>query len=169
MIKLHPNQVRASVATMVLAASTLVGIAVNEGYRDKAYIPVPGDKPTIDFGRTEGVRMGDKSNPVRGLQYLLKEVDGVYAAAVRKHVKVPLHQSEFEVYVGWTYQFGEAKLVDSTMLAYLNENQYGLACGQLVRWVHAPGGTVYKGLVDRRIKDYQECVKDHTPEDSPAI
>lgn len=160
-MKPTPTQVRSTVSVMVLAASTLVGIAVNEGYRDTAYIPVPGDRPTIDFGRTEGVKLGDKSNPVRGLQYLLKEVDSVYAEAVRKHVKVPLYQSEFEVYVSWTYQFGEQKLRDSTMLEYLNAGEYGKACGQLVKWIHGPNGIVYKGLVKRRISDYLECVKDH--------
>lgn len=167
MIKLNPNQVRTSVAAMVLAASTLVGIATHEGYSDKAYIPVAGDVPTIDFGRTQGVKMGDKSNPVRGLQFLLKEVDGVYAAAVRKHVKVPLYPSEFEVYVSWTYQFGEENLRTSEMLEYLNEREYGKACGQLVRWIYGPNKVVYKGLVKRRIDDYLNCVKDHTADDSP--
>ena len=65
MIKPTPTQARATVAMMVLAASTLVGIAVHEDYREEAYIPVPGDVPTIGFGSTAGVRMGDKTTPTR--------------------------------------------------------------------------------------------------------
>ena len=59
------NQGRSAVALLVLAASTLVGIAVHEGYKDEAYIPVRGDVPTIGFGTTAGVKMGRKSPPAR--------------------------------------------------------------------------------------------------------
>ena len=50
---------RIQLAALTLSAATLVGIAVHEGYRDTAYIPVPGDVPTIGFGTTGGVKMGD--------------------------------------------------------------------------------------------------------------
>ena len=71
---------RSPVAMLALAASTLVGIAVHEGYRGEAYIPVPGDVPTIGYGSTKGVKMGDRTTPVRSLQRLLDEVDSVYDA-----------------------------------------------------------------------------------------
>ena len=34
---------RMMLASLSLSAAALVGIAVHEGYRDTAYIPVPGD------------------------------------------------------------------------------------------------------------------------------
>lgn len=70
MIKPSTTQVRSAMAVLVLAASTLVGIAVHEGYKDEAYIPVPGDVPTIGYGTTAGVRMGDRTTPVRSLARL---------------------------------------------------------------------------------------------------
>jgi lysozyme len=91
---------------MVLAASTLVGIAVHEGYREEAYIPVPGDVPTIGFGSTTGVRMGDKTTPTRSLVRLLDEIEGVYAAGVRRCVTVPLYQYEYEATYGWRIASG---------------------------------------------------------------
>ena len=51
MIKLNPNQVRTSVATMVLAASTLVGIAVHEGYREDAYFFINSKNNTININK----------------------------------------------------------------------------------------------------------------------
>ena len=54
-------------AALTLSASALVGIALHEGYRDTAYIPVPGDVPTISFGTTEGVKMGDRITPPKAL------------------------------------------------------------------------------------------------------
>jgi lysozyme len=84
---------------MVLAASTLVGIALHEDYKDEAYIPAPGDVPTIGFGTTTGVRMGDRTTPTRSLVRLLDEVEGVYAAGVKRCVTAPLYQHEDEAYV----------------------------------------------------------------------
>ena len=59
-------------ALLALSASALVGIAVHEGYRGEAYEPVKGDVPTIGFGTTEGVEMGDRTTPERALILLLR-------------------------------------------------------------------------------------------------
>ena len=83
MINPSPTHVRSAIAVMVLAASTLVGIALHEDYKEEAYIPAPGDVPTIGFGTTTGVRMGDRTTPTRSLVRLLDEVEGVYAAGVK--------------------------------------------------------------------------------------
>ena len=61
-------------AALTLSASALVGIALHEGYRDTAYIPVPGDVPTIGFGTTEGVKMGDHITPPKALTRALTDV-----------------------------------------------------------------------------------------------
>lgn len=53
-------------AALTLSASALVGIALHEGYRDTAYIPVAGDMPTIGLGTTEGMKMGDRITPAQG-------------------------------------------------------------------------------------------------------
>src|SRR5687768_13012255 len=126
------KQGRSAVALLVLAASTLVGIAAHEGYKDEAYVPVKGDVQTIGFGSTAGVKAGDKTDPVKALQRLYHEVDSVYVEALRKHVKVPLHQSELAAYTSWVYNFGEENLRTSAMLWYLNRGEYGKACGQIV-------------------------------------
>ncbi len=67
MIKPSVIQARSALAALALTASTLVGIALHEGYKEQAYIPVPGDVPTIGFGTTAGVRMGDRTTPERSL------------------------------------------------------------------------------------------------------
>ena len=54
------NAVRGGIGAMVLSAAALVGLALHEGYSDKAIIPVKGDVPTIGFGTTGGVKMGDR-------------------------------------------------------------------------------------------------------------
>jgi lysozyme len=148
---------RIQVASLVLAASTLVGIAAHEGYRDEAYIPVAGDVPTIDFGRTKGVKMGDKSNPVRGLQYLLDEVENVYAAGVKRCVKVPLYQREYESMVSLTYNIGVSAFCGSTLVKLLNQERYVEACEQIKRWDRFQGKPL-RGLTIRREAEYKKCM-----------
>jgi len=46
-----------------------------EGFKDKAYIPVKGDVPTIGFGFTSGVKMGDTMTKEEAEERLDKEVN----------------------------------------------------------------------------------------------
>ena len=54
---------RRTVAALTLSAAALVGIVLHEGYTDRAVIPVKGDVPTIGFGTTSGVKIGDTTTP----------------------------------------------------------------------------------------------------------
>lgn len=147
---------RLAVGALVLAASTLVGIAAHEGYRGDAYIPVPGDVPTIGFGSTDGVKMGDKTTPVRSLQRLLDEVDSVYAQGVRNCVKVPLHSYEFAAFVSLTYNIGVSAFCKSTLVRKVNSEDYTGACAEISRWNRA-GGKVLRGLTIRREEERAIC------------
>ena len=146
---------RTQVAGLVLAASTLLGLAISEGYRDEAYIPVPGDVPTLGFGETKGVRMGDKTTPVRAMVQLLASAEA-HADGVRKCVKVPLYPHEFSAYTSFTYNVGIGAFCNSTLLKRLNAGQYDVACAELLRW-NRSGGRVVRGLTLRRQAEYKEC------------
>jgi lysozyme len=148
---------RSAVSALVLAASTLVGIAMHEGYRSEAYIPVPGDVPTIDFGRTQGVKMGDKSNPVRGLQLLLDEVDSVYAQGVRRCINAPMYDYEFAASVSFAYNVGVKAFCGSTMAKKFNAEDYAGGCAELSRWVYGPGKKILPGLKKRRDEERAIC------------
>lgn len=164
MIKPTPTQARAAITAMVLAASTLVGIAVHEGYKDEAYIPVPGDVPTIGFGSTMGVRMGDKTTPSRSLVRLLDEIEGVYAAGVKKCVAVPLYQHEYEAYVRLAYSIGVAAFCRKAkpgnppnLIDLINAGKYAEACQRIEAFKYGPGRRVLPGLVKRREEERAIC------------
>jgi lysozyme len=143
---------------MVLAASTLVGIALHEGYKGDAYIPVPGDVPTIGFGTTEGVKMGDKTTPERSLMRLLDEVDSVYAQGVRRCINAPMYDYEFAAAVSFTYNVGVKAFCKSTMAEKFNKEDYAGACAQFSRWVYGPDKTKpLPGLVKRREGERAIC------------
>lgn len=147
---------RIKIAALALSASTLVGIALHEGYRGDAYRPVKGDVPTIGFGTTEGVKDGDKITPERALVRLLKDANK-FEAAVRRCAPVPMYQYEFDAYVSLTYNIGESAFCNSTLARLLKEGDYEGACKQILRWNKFQGREL-KGLTIRRQAEYEQCM-----------
>jgi lysozyme len=154
---------RTLVAGLSLSAAALVGIAVHEGYRDTAYIPVPGDVPTIGFGTTGGVRMGDRTDPVSALQRALTDVQK-FEGALKQCVSVPLHQHEYDVFVSFSYNVGSSAFCRSTLVRKLNTGDYAGACDELLRWRFVAGrdcavpSSRCAGLWKRRQDEYAACM-----------
>jgi lysozyme len=164
MIKPSPIQVRSTVAVMVLAASTLVGIATHEGYKDEAYVPTKGDVPTIGFGHTSGVKIGDKTTPVRSLIQLMNEVQGVYVDGLKKCITAPLFDYEFAAYISLAYNIGvtsfcrKAKPGSSpNLIELINTEKYEEACQRIEAFVYGPGRKRLPGLVKRRAEERAIC------------
>ena len=100
---------RIGIVALVLSATGLTYIAQREGYVEKAYPdPVHGTKvPTIGFGTTQGVKMGDTISPVRALVRLRADATE-YELAIKRCLAVPMHQREFDAFVGLAYNTGAA-------------------------------------------------------------
>jgi lysozyme len=147
---------RTTVAALALSATALVSIAVHESYRGEAYIPIPGDVPTIGFGTTKGVKMGDKIDPVTALKRKVEDV-AQFEGALKQCVKVPLHQYEYDAYISLAYNIGSSAFCKSTLVRYLNEGKYDLACREILRWNKA-NGRVVQGLVNRREAEHKKCI-----------
>jgi lysozyme len=148
--------IRIKIAAISLSASALVGIASWEGYRSTAYIPIPGDVPTIGFGTTHGVKMGDTIDPVKALQRKISDISK-FEGALKQCVKVPLHQREYDSYLSLAYNIGPTAFCNSTLVRLLNQGQYEEACKQILRWDRA-GGRVVPGLTNRRQAEYKQCI-----------
>ena len=146
---------RTQVAALSLSAAALVGLALHEGYRENAYIPVPGDVPTIGFGTTEDVELGDKTTPERALVRLLKDANR-FESAVQACVKAPLHQYEYDAYVSLTYNIGPRAFCGSTLVKRLNQSDYSGACLEILKWDKFKGKPL-PGLTKRRQEEYLKC------------
>jgi lysozyme len=146
---------RIQVAALSLSAAALVGMAVHEGYRENAYIPVPGDVPTIGFGTTEDVELGDKTTPERALVRLLKDANK-FESAIQSCVRVPLHQYEYDAYVSLTYNIGPRAFCGSTLVKRLNQSDYSGACLEILKWDKFKGKPL-PGLTKRRQEEYLKC------------
>lgn len=152
---------RTPVAALVLAASTLVGIALHEGYTDRAVIPVPGDVPTKGFGTTtnpdgSSVKMGDTTTPPRALVDLLRDASK-FERAVKRCAPVPMYHYEFSAFVSLTYNIGEGAFCSSTLVRKLKAGDYAGACQEILRWDKV-GGRVVRGLTIRRQAEHKLCI-----------
>jgi lysozyme len=147
---------RRPLAILALSASALVGLALHEGYSDRAIIPVPGDRPTIGFGTTDGVQMGDRITPPQALSRALNDVQK-FEGALKQCVKVPLHQHEYDAYVSLAYNIGPTAFCGSTLVRKLNAEDYDGACKEILRWDRFKGQPL-KGLTVRRQKEYLTCI-----------
>lgn len=146
---------RSAIAGIVLSASALVGIAVHEGYSDTPYTPVPGDVPTVGFGRTTDVKPGKTTVP-RELIALLQDMEG-RKAAIAGCVTVPLHQHELSAYMSLTYNIGTRAFCGSTLVKRLNAGDYAGACQAILMWDKFKGKPL-RGLTVRRKAEYKQCM-----------
>lgn len=147
---------RFAVAGMSLTAAGLVALANFEGFSGEAYIPVPGDVPTIGFGSTGGVELGDKISVPDALGRLMRDV-GNAESAIGRCVKVPLSQGEYDAYTSFIFNVGQKTFCSSTLVKKLNSGDYQGACEELKRWVFVNGCKV-KGLIKRREEEYRMCI-----------
>lgn len=147
---------RMRIGALVLSAAALVGLALSEGYTDRAVQPLPGDKWTYGFGTTEGVKPGDTITPPKALARKLRDVQ-VFEGAIKRCVQVPLSQGEYDAYVSLAYNIGADAFCKSTLVRLLNAGQYAEACKQILRWDRFKGQSV-RGLTLRRQREYETCI-----------
>nr|WP_315206411.1 lysozyme [uncultured Albidiferax sp.] len=167
---------RTLIAALMLSAAGLVGIAVDEGYTAKAVPdPVHGTKvPTYGFGTTGGVKMGDTITPVPALQRKLRDVQ-VFESAIKRCVKVPLYQYEYDAYTNLTYNIGPTEFCGSTLVAVLNTQQYAQACNHILDFDRAgpvvkpkdrcshPDNRTCRGVWYRRLRLHKQCLGEVLP------
>jgi lysozyme len=156
---------RRTVTGLTLSAAALVGIVLHEGYTDRAVIPVKGDVPTIGFGTTAGVKMGDTITPPQALVRALADVQQ-FEGSLKQCVTVPLHQHEYDALVSFSYNVGSRAFCQSTLVKKLNAGDYAGACAELLRWRFFKGkdcaapehARLCGGLVKRREAEYRQCM-----------
>jgi lysozyme len=122
-----------------------------EGLFLKAY-RCPANVLTIGYGHT-GITHNDGTVKRGGMiteveaEQLLKLDLGKVGLDVKRLVKLPLEQHQFDALV--SFQFNLGKLGQSSLLRRLNAGDDVGAAGEFPRWVYAAGNRL-SGLVRRR-------------------
>ena len=147
---------RRALAALSLSGMGLVAIVMNEGYNSTAYIPVKGDVPTIGFGTTKGVKLGDRTTPQDALKRALTDINQ-FEGALKQCVKVPLTQGEYDAYISLSYNIGSFAFCNSTLVKRLNAGRYEDACAEILQWDRFKGQKL-AGLTKRRTEEYHLCL-----------
>ena len=153
---------RIAVAIMSLSAAGFAGIVLQEGFNEKAYVPIEGDKITIGFGTTEGVKMGDKITPPQAIGRAVRDINK-FEGALKQCVTVPLSQSEYDAFVSTAYNIGPSAFCKSGIVRKLNAMDYDGACAEILRWRFFQGkdcaipSNKCSGLYSRRKIESEQC------------
>lgn len=162
---------RIAVSALVLSGVGLGVIVSDEGFTGRAIVPVAGDPWTFGFGSTtkedgSPVQPGDTINPPRAIRLAIKDIAGK-ETVLRKCIKVPLTQGEWDVYVNMAYNTGAARFCNSSFVTKLNAGDYVGACNEFLRWRYVRGvdcslAANYKicgGVWVRRQAQHKACLE----------
>ena len=94
-----------------------------EGCRLEAYQPVPGDKWTIGYGHTTGVKKGDEITHEKALEYLKKDMEFV-AEAVEDMVQIELSDNQRAAIISLVFNVGAMSFFKSRALMALNMGDF---------------------------------------------
>ena len=118
-----------------------------EGCRLAAYRDAAG-VPTIGYGHTAGVRMGDRISQQRAKALLRQDVEAVMRQV--RALDVARTEAQLEALTSFAFNLGIARLRSSTLLKVIRQGGSKQAIQrEFKRWVYA-GGRKLSGLVKRR-------------------
>lgn len=151
---------RLALSALTLSLGAFTALVAHEGFSDKAYIPVPGDVPTLGHGSTthaDGtpVRMGDTTTREQAAVRTRIDV-AKFEGSIRSCVKVPLYQYEWDAYTSLSYNIGSKAFCASTLVKRLNAGDYAGACDAILAWDKFKGKPL-KGLTIRRQEEHKRC------------
>lgn len=130
-----------------------------EGCRLTAYRDAVG-VPTVGYGHTRGVKMGQKITAAQAENYLKQDLE-TFEKGVDSLVKVKINQNQFDALVSFAYNLGLGNLKNSDLLKYVNKKDFKNAAKEFPLWVHA-GGKMLQGLVTRRAAEralFEKAIK----------
>jgi len=178
------SKARTAILGLVLSATGLTYIAQREDYVGTAYPdPVHGTKvPTIGFGSTAGVKMGDTTTPTRALIRLRADAGDVEVAIKRCIGDVQLFQHEYDAYVALAHNTGATNFCfnndrtgPSTIVRELRASNYSGGCNAILLYDRAgpvnkpqdrcshPDNRTCRGLWTDRQKLQRMCLGDGQP------
>lgn len=150
-MSLRNRLIAAGASAAVVTAAMVAGKW--EGERRNAYVD-PVGIPTICFGRTAGVRMGDKATEAECTAALIDDIKTALADVDRCTPGMP--PSSRAAFASFAYNVGGSKYCGSTLARKAKAGDLRGACAELSRWVLA-GGKELPGLVKRRADERALC------------
>lgn len=138
------SDLRIPVMALVLSAAGFAGIAINEGYTDKAITPVPGDPYTYGLGSTRredgsAVRANDKITPPAAIRLAVRDIGGKEAQLRACFDPATLTQYEWDAYVDLSYNTGAGAVCSSSIPGKAKRQDYTAACKTILDFKKVQG------------------------------
>ena len=118
-----------------------------EGLKLEAYL-CPAGIPTIGYGHTRGVKLGQKISAAQAEVFLDHDYEEA-EDAVKRLITVPLTDNQLGALTSFVFNLGEGRLLGSTLRRKLNSGDYKGAAAEFDKWVYS-GGKKLNGLIARR-------------------
>lgn len=150
------NKLRYAAITCSVAAAILMGY---EGKSNVTYLDLV-QVPTICYGYTHNVKLGDIKTDTQCTDLLIQEVrrldnilsdDGIGFIPPNARAAI----------ISWMYNVGEGNYRISTLRKKLRKGDVTGACNELPRWAYAKGKKL-RGLVNRRADEQRRCLGEQT-------
>lgn len=138
-------------------AIAVVVVGGFEGVRTYAYRD-PVGIPTICFGETQNVRMGDRAT-LEHCAGLLESRLAEFGRGVDQCIHKELPPYRKAAFTSFAYNVGIEAFCKSTLVKKYNAGDFVGACDQLKRWTSARG-VVLPGLVKRRDSEWRLCMRE---------
>lgn len=141
-----------------VAATAIALVGAWEGLRLTAYRDIVG-VPTVCYGETRGVRIGDHKTKPQCDDMLLESLRR-HEAGMRSCLANPdaIPEKSYIAFVSLTYNVGVGAFCRSTARSRLNAGDIKGAC-EAATWFNKAGGRKIPGLVNRRAAEHDLCLE----------
>lgn len=164
------NKTKISVILLAASAAFFTHVKLQEGYTARPLIPVPGDRPTQGHGATfkpngSPVKLSDPAISRETADKWLRNDVSKREVAFKNSLKgVKLSQAEYDLYLDFSYQYGNSAFANSSMLRNLKVGQYKAACDSLLKYKYVAKRdcSIRKngcyGVWVRQVERHKKCV-----------
>lgn len=127
-----------------------------EKFMPEAYL-CPAGIPTIGYGTTLGVKLGQKISEKNASDLLMNHINRDIKK-IQRLLKVDLNQNQMDAIVSFVYNVGIGSFGSSTLLKKLNNKDFVVASNEFIKWnkFRDPKTGVLKvsrGLTNRRLRE----------------
>jgi lysozyme len=112
--------------------------------------------PTVCYGETEGVKLGDHYTPQQCSDMLAAKLPRYYSE-IQSCIHVETSGNEKAAYTSFAYNVGSAGFCRSNSVRLLNKGKHREACSALMSWDMASGRHI-PGLKRRRAAERDLCL-----------
>lgn len=144
---LHTLKSKVAATALALSSIGALGIVAHEGMKRVAYVD-PVGIVTVCAGHTSTAKLGQVKTEAECAELLKQDVKHA-EQAIKRLVRTPLTQKQFDALTSFVFNVGETSFAKSTLLKKINLNDCWGAGAEFSRWTMA-GGRELPGLVTRR-------------------